>query len=218
MIRSSRHLQWFIFTVTLAGSALAYLHLPPVIAMHWNMDGVVDGTMSSSFGAFVIPAAMLLLIGLYRIVPRIQPLRENIESLRLRFETFAALVLLVLAVCQAALLAWNLGEPFNISTIILPAIGVLIFYAGSTLPLIQRGWAVGIRTPWTLASDYVWGKTHELGGRLFQMLGAIVVVAALYPHYAVVLVAVPLVTILCGLVAYSYALHRDVKSGTMVGK
>jgi uncharacterized membrane protein len=38
---------------------------------------------------------------------------------------------------------------------------------------------MGIRFPWTLASEVVWKKTHEFGGRLFRVAGVIVILGSL---------------------------------------
>mgnify|MGYP000937309093 CR=1 FL=1 len=37
----------------------------------------------------------------------------------------------------------------------------------------QQGRFVGIRTPWTLASDEVWTRTHRFGGRLMFATGVL---------------------------------------------
>ena len=34
----------------------------------------------------------------------------------------------------------------------------------------------GIRTPWTLSSEVSWNKTHRLGGKLFMLLGLLLIV------------------------------------------
>ena len=38
---------------------------------------------------------------------------------------------------------------------------------GNVLGKVKRNFYVGIRTPWTIASERVWISTHRLAARLF---------------------------------------------------
>ncbi|MCK7526814.1 MAG: SdpI family protein [Ignavibacteriales bacterium] len=51
----------------------------------------------------------------------------------------------------------------SMSQAMLPAMGLLFIVIGSMLRKAKRNFFIGIRTPWTLSSDYVWDKTHQLG-------------------------------------------------------
>ena len=44
---------------------------------------------------------------------------------------------------------------------------------GNYLPKVRPNYLMGIRTPWTLASDLSWQRTHRLGGRLFVIEGLV---------------------------------------------
>ena len=43
---------------------------------------------------------------------------------------------------------------------------------------IRSNFMMGIRTPWTLSSDLAWEKTHRLGGWLFMVAGALMIVGS----------------------------------------
>src|SRR6185312_1172422 len=101
----------------------------------------------------------LLVLLLFAAIPYIDPLKVNIQQFRRQYDIFVALLMLVLACVQSSILSWNLGFPFDPRYIILPAVGILIFYAGMMLPKTKRNWFVGIRTPWTISSDHVWQRT-----------------------------------------------------------
>ena len=51
---------------------------------------------------------------------------------------------------------------------VIPVTGVLLYASGVLIKNAERNWFAGIRTPWTLSSDYVWDKTHQLGGYIFK--------------------------------------------------
>jgi uncharacterized membrane protein len=74
---------------------------------------------------------------------------------------------------------------------------------------VRRNSFLGIRTPWTLASDAVWDRTHRAAGRLWVVGGLLQLPAALLPGgwgaavffgLLAVMVVVPLV--------HSYRLYR----------
>jgi uncharacterized membrane protein len=199
---------WVIVAAIFVGSVIAYPFLPPVVATHWNADNVVNGTMGPFAGAFLLPCMMLVLLLIFIAIPSIDPLRENIESFRRQYNTFVACILLLLAIVQASLLSWNVGFEFDVRLVILPAIGLLLIYLGTILPQTKRNWFIGIRTPWTVSSDFVWKKTHELGGRLFQILGGIVILSIFVEQYAFAILVAPLIIIVVGLMVYSYVLYE----------
>ena len=95
---------------------------------------------------------------------------------------------------------WN-SDPF-----VMLAAGVLYLLLGNYMGKLRRNFFIGIRTPWTLASDAVWERTHRVGGRLFMLGGlATVLIALVDPApwlLLIVLAAVWLIT-----AGYSYFIH-----------
>jgi uncharacterized membrane protein len=81
---------------------------------------------------------------------------------------------------------------------------------GNYLGRVRKNFFIGIRTPWTLASDEVWNRTHRIGGRLFILSGVIIWIGAILrlPLTWTVGVAVGLVLIP---VVYSYFLYRKIE-------
>src|SRR5262249_13952430 len=52
-------------------------------------------------------------------------------------------------------------------------VGVMFSVLGNWMGKIRRNFYVGIRTPWTLANDEVWERTHRSGGKVMMLIGAI---------------------------------------------
>lgn len=207
--RVANRLIWGIWILTLLGTLIAYPSLPTVMATHFAANGQVNGALSSWIGAFILPVIMLLVLLLFMAIPTIDPLKVNIQYFRRQYNAFVVLLALFFAVIQATLIARNLGAMLDPLYVILPAVGILIFYAGMIMPQTKRNWFIGIRTPWTISSDHVWQKTHELGGTLFKVLGVIIVLSVFAPSYALWIVLIPLVIIVIGLVLYSYAVYEQ---------
>ena len=52
---------------------------------------------------------------------------------------------------------------------------LMLAFIGNFMINLKPNWFIGIRTPWTLSSDVVWRKTHQLGGRIWFYGGLICV-------------------------------------------
>jgi uncharacterized membrane protein len=90
---------------------------------------------------------------------------------------------------------------------IFAAIGVLFAVIGGVMGKVTRNFFAGIRTPWTLASEEVWNRTHRLGSKIFMAAGLVAVAAALFDLGW----WVPLGALLVGPlvpVIYSYVIYR----------
>src|SRR5262249_22094976 len=86
--------------------------------------------------------------------------------------------------------------------------GIFVFFAllGNVLGRVRRNFWMGIRTPWTLADENVWNKTHRLGGWLFVVYGiagCLAIILGLPLLWVLVsLIIVVLVPVLYSLVIY----------------
>jgi uncharacterized membrane protein len=93
-------------------------------------------------------------------------------------------------------------------------------FLGNVLPRVRPNFFVGIRTPWTLASDTVWRRTHRVAGKLLVGGGVLSLAAiALAPN----LVAFPLtiasmVVALLGPSAASYVFWRNEQRAGQAGR
>ncbi|OGG36652.1 hypothetical protein A2110_00260, partial [Candidatus Jorgensenbacteria bacterium GWA1_54_12] len=141
-------------------------------------------------------------------IPRIDPLKANIEKFRGYFDGFIVLMTLFLLYVHAISMLWNLGVAVNMNRIMPPALGALLFYCGILIEKAKRNWFIGIRTPWTLSNDMVWDKTHQLGGKLFKITGVIAVFGAFAGTYAFLFFIIPVVAATLFTTVYSYVLYR----------
>jgi uncharacterized membrane protein len=191
-------------------SIAVFARLPEPMASHWGVDDQVNGSMPRFWGAFLMPVLALGMLGLFLLLPGIDPLRANIAKFRGTFNIFIALLMAFLLYVHVLTMLWNLGvHSFRMSTALLPALGLLFIFAGLLIRGAKRNFFIGIRTPWTLSSDRVWDQTHRVGGPLFMAAGALAVLAAFTPGaVAYWLVSGPILASSLFLVVYSYVLWR----------
>ncbi len=205
--------RWFhllsltLILIVMVATALVYNRLPDPMVTHWGTGGDPNGWMSRFWGAAIGPLMMVGLYLLFWAIPSIDPLKENIAAFRPLYNGFVVLMLLFLGYVQALSLAWNLGWQVDIGTAMMPVLGVLFVTIGWFLPRAKPNWFVGIRTPWTLSDPQVWEDTHRLGGKMFILSGAVLLLAALYPPLLWGGIAL-LVALSLWLVVYSYLRYR----------
>ncbi|MDD4606741.1 MAG: DUF1648 domain-containing protein [Patescibacteria group bacterium] len=190
-------------------SVYIYPQLPNQMASHWNTQGEVDGYLNKFWGAFLMPIISLAVLILFILLPRLDPKKENLEKFSSYFNFFIVAITLFFLYMHIITLAWNIGYKINISEMMIPGLGLLIFYCGILISHAQQNWFIGIRTPWTLSSKKSWEKTHTLGGILFKLCGGLILLSALFnDKYTPLLILIPLIVSIIFLFIYSYIIYK----------
>jgi uncharacterized membrane protein len=205
-------------SITLIASAvlaglLLWSRLPDPMPGHWNAAGEIDGYISKFWGVFLLPIISIALTGLFLVIPRIDPLKANIAQFRAAFNWFiVAFVVYILYLYILTLLA-ALGTRFNMTLMLLPAVGLLFLGIGYLMSGAKRNFFIGIRTPWTLSSDTVWDKTHKFGSRLFMLGGVVTILCAFLGESGIWIMLVAMLGASFVPIVYSYVLYqRETKS------
>jgi uncharacterized membrane protein len=181
-----------------------YPQLPGKLASHWNAQGKADGYMSKFWGLFLLPIISCGLFLLFLLIPRIDPLKANIDKFRGYYDGFMAIIMLFFFYLYLLTILWNLGRRFNMIAFLTPAFGILFYYCGILIKHAKRNWFIGIRTPWTLSSETVWEKTHQIGEKLFKIAGVLALLGVLFQRYAFALVIIPIIIAALYTFIYSY--------------
>ena len=155
-----------------------YPQMPEQMAIHWGLSGDANGYGSRLFGLFFIPSISLLVFPFMLALPRLDP-SGGIERFRGGYEWFIFGFLFYMTYVYMLSLAWNLGWRFSFTRLLAPAVGLLFMGIGRLLRDARQNWFLGIRTPWTLSSEEIWDKTHDVGGKLFIVSGALASLGAL---------------------------------------
>jgi uncharacterized membrane protein len=193
-----------IILLSFAVGIYYYPQMPEKVASHWNAHGQVNGYMSKFWGLFLMPIISVGLLLLFILIPRIDPLKSNIQQFRKYYDGFVVLIIVFLFYLYLLTIFWNSGYTFNMITFLAPAFAILFYYAGILIENAKRNWFIGIRTPWTLSSDKVWDKTHKIGGKLFKIAGILALLAIFFERYAILIIVVPVIIVSIYTVVYSY--------------
>ena len=207
--------QIIILFVIFASFALAiyfYPQMPDKMASHWNVAGEVNGYMSKFWGLFLMPIITVIIWLMLKFIPKIDPLKANIEEFKEYFEVFILLIVVFLFYIYALTLIWNFGARFDFVVAIVPAFAILFYYLGDLVANAKQNWTIGIRTPWTLSSETVWNKTHKLGGKLFKVSSLISMLGLLIKPAAIWFVIIPVLGVAIWLFIYSYLEFKKEKN------
>lgn len=199
-----------IIAVAFAASAAVYPNLPQRIPTHWNSSGEVDRWMGRPWGAFLLPLILVAQLGLFNVLPLVDPRGANYTKFKGTYDTLIITLMIFMLGVHLLILAAALGVGIPITRIVPAGMGILFIVLGNLMPRMRPNWFVGIKTPWTLSSDRVWDRTHRFGGRLFVVVGALIVLSVLLaPALAKpVLIFAPWVVVIAVL-AYSYIIWRS---------
>lgn len=212
-MRKSEIIIFGIILLSFILSAYFYPQIPEQVASHWNAQGQVDGYMSKFWGLFFMPFVLVGLALLFLAIPRIDPLKANIEAFRKYYDGFVVLFFVFMLAIHFQVILWNIGLHISPNVVMPIALGLLFFYIGLLCENAKRNWFVGIRTPWTLSSDRVWDKTHQIGGKLFKVAGVITFLGVFFQNYAVFFILAPVLVVTVYTVVYSYVEYQKHDNG-----
>lgn len=201
----------FIILLSFAVGIYFYPRMPEIMASHWNAYGKVDDYMSKCWGLFLMPVLSLFMFLLFILIPKIDPLKANIEKFRKYYDGFILLIILFLFYIYLLTIFWSLGHRFDMGQLMVPAMAVLFYYCGILIENSEKNWFIGIRTPWTLSSDSVWKKTHKLGGKLFKINALIALIGLLFGQWAFFFVIIPAFFFAIYTILYSYFEYQKEK-------
>ncbi len=198
-----------LFLVMTGIAFVSHPLLPEKIPIHWNAAGAVDNYGSRDL-VFLLPGVFLVLLLLLFFFPLMEPFRKNMQDNYWRYYFFKVIFSIFFVVLFFVTLLPNFGYRINIASVIITMVALLFIGIGIAMRNIKQNYMFGIRTPWTLASELSWTKTHRLGSVLFTLLGILMIIGVflLKPELLFILFLVALGSVIIALFAYSYVIYR----------
>ena len=181
-------------------TAALYSRLPSVTPTHFNLMGQADCFVAKPLGPFVVPLIGLLAHGITVVV-----LRRQKSALHVIPVALAALFV----AANAVLLRSALDATTDTTRVLIGGSSLFVAVLGNYLAKIRRNGWLGIRTPWTLADDEVWQRTHRLAGWLFVAVGSACFLAAV-GGAPIAMVSGALAIVVTVPVVYSYVVFRRI--------
>jgi uncharacterized membrane protein len=192
---------WFMLSITLtvlavASALVVYTNraewLPEKVPTHWNAHNVADQYTSRDDMLFYLllpPGCMVVLMVLAVLLPWLSPRHFKVEPFRATWDYIMALIVVLLSYIHVVLLAAYMQKmkDSDFPRWLVGGILVILAMLGNRLGKVQRNFWMGVRTPWTLASDTVWIRTHRLAAWTFTggaLVGLVLLLVGLNPIIA----------------------------------
>jgi uncharacterized membrane protein len=188
---------------------LAYPRLPEKVPTHWNFSGEVDGWGSAWQGAFMMPLLMAGILILMMVLPKIDPKRRNYDQMKKAYPAIVLVVMIFFTVLYLATLGTALGYIGGFTSLIQFGVGALFIFLGNYMGKLKHNYFMGIKTPWTLANEEVWYRTHRMAGPFWVAGGLLFMVSGFLPASYMSTVIIVAVFGLAAIPAgYSYVIYK----------
>ena len=183
-------------------SVWALTRLPDApLPIQWGLDGRPDAFAPPALALLLPPAVALVLTLVFAWLPRIMPPQGDLSRSRLPWAIASTGTVAMLLVLHVLLIAYALGAPVNVSAAGMAATGALVAVIGNYLPKTRYNYLLGIRTPWTLADERVWDRTHRFTGGWLMGAGVLALVLSILAPNSPVLLGVGIGAIVAALLA-----------------
>lgn len=196
----------YILGIMLILTVVGWIKIPDGQQMvtHTNWRGQPDAYSSKTVALLGLPIATLVMAGVFTLLARIQ----NLSSVK-TIMWIAALTPMV--VLQALSICYALGRKLDVSVVMWGTFGLILILVGNYFPKLRRNRISGIKTPWTLASELSWNKTHRVGGKLVMLYGLVMLLGALFLDAAALLgvIIAGAVALVLFLAIYSYTVWKS---------
>lgn len=195
-----------ILLPVLAGLIL-WNRLPDPVPTHFNVHNEADGWSSKPFAVFVLPLIVLALHWLCVLGASFD--KGNVDQHHKIFNLVYWICPAVSLLCGGLMYSFALGYTWDISRVMLPLMGVLFIVIGNYLPKCKPNRTIGIKLPWTFASEDNWRATHRFGGKVWVIGGCCFLLFAFLPAETLVFAFIALFILMMGApTLYSYIYHK----------
>lgn len=183
-----RNLRSLLF-VLLALIPLIYLAyvwagLPDIVPLQYSGSDFKPSRMGPksemAIGVLILCGANIFTYLLLTNIQRIDPKRADAGKSAVFAKLAAGLVFFLAALGLLIVIATAHPGTRLMEIALFPLIGLLFMFLGNYIYSVKPNYFVGIRTPWALADETNWKKTHQMGGRLFFWGGLAVLLSGLF--------------------------------------
>ena len=189
---------------------LLWNQLPDKIVTHWNAEGVADGWSSKAFAVFAMPCFLLALHWLCLLITNTDPKRKNYSE---RMFTMVVWICPITSVLMTSLVyGIALGMEISIEKVMPIFLGLMFIIIGNYLPKCKQNYTLGIKIPWTLNDEENWNYTHRLTGKIWVVVGFVLMMCAMLPSkviflvFIVVLIVATVIPVIC---SYSFYKKKE---------
>lgn len=197
----------FVWIITLIFVGIIFF-MPETLPMHWDYQWNVDGYGSRYYLFMLALLPMLIYYGMLLIL-KIDPRKKNLEKRQGTYNIFRYGLTCFFMIFVVFFYYLSLNPHADVGNLLLLLLGVVLIGMGNYMPRVPQNYFLGIKTPWTLSNEYVWKKTHRIGGYSWMLIGVIMSLCGLFHFsYATIVMIVLLLGDVIFMMIYSYVVYR----------
>ncbi|MDF2505960.1 SdpI family protein [Clostridium sp.] len=183
------------------------------IPIHWNGNGEADSYAGTLYGIFSVPLISFGIYILFIILPFIDPKRENYKKFNSTYNYLKYILIIFLFIIEGITILASTKSSFDTAILVKIMGSLLLILIGNVMGRFKHNYFVGIKTPWTLASEEVWRKTHRMAAPVWVIGGIInmfisftrINLNIITPIIIVIIAVIPMV--------YSYIIYHKMSKG-----
>ena len=157
-----------------------YSELPVSVPIHWDFEGRPDGYGSRAMLYLLGPGLMSVMLVIGLCLPWLSPKRFELDTFKETYSYLIVIITCLFGFLYATVLYAILTGAQDIQRIIYFGIFLSLILMGNPTGKIKRNFYIGVKTPWTLASEKVWYVTHRLCARLMVGSGLLGLLAVFF--------------------------------------
>jgi uncharacterized membrane protein len=167
MTRKIFLLEILLIAAALTATVFVWPHVLAQVPTHWNLHGQPDG-QSPRWQLFLIgPGFMAGMMLFTWLLPWFSPKHFEISSFRSTYRQVMLMMFCLCAYAYAVTLWVGLGHTVHAARAIVGGVCLFTVLSGNLMGKVRRNFFIGVRTPWTLASERVWNDTHRFAAKTF---------------------------------------------------
>lgn len=149
----------------------AFPHLPNRIPIHWNLH-LRPNRYGPKWVLLALGPGLMGGVTLFTLLgPWLSPKRFEVDNFRSAWRQLMLLLFCMVSYIYAAMLWADLHHHVDAGRMILGGASLTVTLMGNLMGKVRKNFFVGVRSPWTLASDRVWNATHRFAARTWMAGG-----------------------------------------------
>lgn len=201
-----------IMLIPILAGILFWDKLPEQIPTHWNAVGEVDQYSNKTFAIFGLNAILYAIFAICIFGTASDPKKNNISKKMINI--CLGIIPVISLFANGFTIGWSLGIKINVVFITRIIIGLTFILIGNYMPKTSQSYTVGIKIPWTLNSEDNWKRTHRFAGKVWVLIGLLILLDAFINviPFEIELILIILIAIIPMAYSYIYYLKNEKKA------
>lgn len=185
----------FLIIYMLALSISLFSTLPDTLPLHYSLSGEPGNYQPKLIMVLLLPAIYIIIVLALRWLIKISPAQYAMPNSKTALTTILFGVGLILAFVHTAILLFieNTGIQTQVISI---GIALFLIVVGNVWGKTERNFFLGLRLPWTIASEMNWKVTHRLAGKLMVIAGSVLIIISILSQSLIPAIVFSVLTVL----------------------